>query len=81
MMISYQELVRTFPKSFLKKETLLLSLITFLIYASVYFYERGVAYALHIPFDFIIINITTISDDFISFYLGYLQTKVVIPSF
>ncbi|EDQ6258864.1 hypothetical protein R2E44_005318 [Klebsiella pneumoniae] len=68
-------------KSFLKKETLLLSLITFLIYASVYFYERGVAYALHIPFDFIIINITTISDDFISFYLGYLQTKVVIPSF
>ncbi len=29
-------------KSFLKKETLLLSLITFLIYASVYFYERGV---------------------------------------
>lgn len=51
------------------KEGLLIAVLTFLLYAAVYFFERGVAIELGIPLDLITISVSTISDDFISFYL------------
>ncbi|OKP25621.1 hypothetical protein [Serratia liquefaciens] len=44
------------------------------------FFERGVASELSIPLDLIAINITTVSDDFISFYLFLFPILTISPA-
>lgn len=63
-----------------KREAFLISGFTVALYASVYFFERGVASELNIPLDLITINITTISDDFISFYLFLFPMLTISPA-
>jgi Na+-driven multidrug efflux pump len=54
---------------FLKREGLLIAVCTLLIYASIYFFERGYCLELNIPLDCIEISIPTIANDFLNLYL------------
>lgn len=56
-------------KTFFKKETLLVALITACMYTTVYFFERGVATALNIPLDLITITLPTIANDILLFFM------------
>ncbi|WP_337072371.1 hypothetical protein [Aeromonas veronii] len=64
-------------KNVFEREGLLIAILTFMLYAAVYFYERGVAIALNIPLDAISINVAIISDDFIGFYLFLLPVMSI----
>lgn len=64
-------------KNIFEREGLLIAILTFMLYAAVYFYERGVAIALNIPLDAISINVAIISDDFIGFYIFLLPVILI----
>ncbi|MCC7622731.1 hypothetical protein, partial [Klebsiella variicola] len=67
----------------LKKESLFVAGLTAVLYAAVYFYERGVASELSIPLDLITLSIPTISNDIMeiclfSFPLLTISTALLI---
>lgn len=54
---------------FLKREGLVIAIGTMMIYAAVYFFERGYCSALNIPLDYIEISIPTVANDLLYLYL------------
>lgn len=61
----------------LKKDALLIAAGTMVLYASVYFFERGYCTRLNIPLDYIEISIPTISNDVMYFYLFILPIIIM----
>lgn len=56
-------------EKFIKREGLIIAAGTMMLYASVYFFERGFCARLNIPLEFIDITIPTACSDLMAFYL------------
>ncbi|CAH6385620.1 hypothetical protein [Pantoea agglomerans] len=64
-------------EKFLKREGLVIAIGTMMIYAAVYFFERGYCSALNIPLDYIEISIPTIASDLSHLYLFIVPVAVI----